>query len=72
MKVPKMKVPKLSKYPKSGLSFSQLEDEKKLEAYEKATDTRPVCPLCKHDKFMMTTMGLRLCEKCYHCIGFRL
>lgn len=66
-----MRAPKLSKYPKRGLSYSQLEDERKLEEYEEATNTKPVC-ICGDTKFMMTTMGLRVCTKRHNCIGFQL
>lgn len=63
---------KLSEYPKRGISRSQFSDEKKVEEQEKKDGIAEVCLICSSKKFMITTMGLRVCCGCHNCIGFIL
>lgn len=55
----------LSKYPKKGLSYSQIEDSKEVSKGFKCED-------CGHTEAMVTTMGLVVCGKCFRCHGFIL
>jgi len=59
---------KLSKYPKRGLSFSQSRDEEKLEKERKKHGIDLVCA-CGSKEFMITTLGIELCSKCFTHTG---
>jgi len=60
---------RLSKYPKKGMSWAQVEDEKKLVKYRKKHNIKKVCPNCKNedlDKFFIDTLGIEHCSKCFY------
>lgn len=60
---------KLSKYPKERLSYSQIDDEEKLERHRKENGIEQVCPNCGGKRFFITTMGMELCSACYYCMN---
>ena len=60
---------KLSKYPKKGISFSQLKDAEKIEKERKKQGINLKCQGCGNDKFMITTLGLEVCSKCLTATG---
>ena len=62
----------LSKYPKRRLSYLQVKDEEKLKKARKKAKLELKCSHCGNDKFMITTMGLEICTKCYWCINLIL
>jgi uncharacterized protein (DUF983 family) len=57
---------KLTDYPKNGISFDQIEDEEKLEAYRIKHGVKQVCPVCGNNEFFIDTLGIEHCSKCYH------
>jgi ribosomal protein S27AE len=62
----KIKIPKLSKYPKQRLSFNQVKDEEKLEKYRKKKKIKQFCPKCGNDNFFIDTLGIEHCGKCFY------
>lgn len=59
---------RLSKYPKKGLSFSQIDDAEKIAKERAKAKIKFTCP-CGSKEFMITTLGLEVCSKCFRSTG---